>query len=437
MTSAATPRRKRLRILPRARGSDGSVIRDPVVWLLAAVALVVQLLYLWGLNLPYLAGDQFDYKAAGDHFAVWWGFPNSTLQRMPGYPALLSLAYSAGLGDDAVKVLQAALLSLGVLAVAHMAKLVGGRAAARVGGALFACYVPVLSFSSLLLTEATAVVLTLVAVVAAMQAARASEETWARWVVLTALALAAGTIIRADQLVLAVVLTATLVLTAPTRRRGVVAAGVVALAFCVVFAPWIGRNYALVHEPQPFGTSGRLPTAIGVHLPFDREVGGFSTYRRSVRFWTGARADGFSPEEASVLDVKRELRENVLHHPREFAVTRLIGQAQLWVWPVTAKVQFNTPDPAPYGLLMALHLLIVVAGVAGFVRFRRHLVIRVAIATTVLVAARHLVTFPQPRYVIPVLPLLMVAAAPLLVEVTSGVRERVRSRRARASTRSA
>ena len=69
----------------------------------------------------------------------------------------------------------------------------------------------------------------------------------------------------------------------------------------------------------------------------------------------------------------------------------------------------------PYGPVMALHLFILLAGLAGFVRFHRHLVIRIGMAAVACVAGLHLITFPQPRYALTVVPLLISAAAPFLV----------------------
>ena len=426
MSSAvSSPPRTRTAIPPREPAAGYSVLRDPVVWTLAGVALAVQLLYVWLGDVPTWAGDQRDYTTAAKDFVAWWALPNPSLQRMPGYPLLLSLPFRAGLGAFPIQLLQAVGLALGTLAVGFLARRVAGRPAARVAAGLYAIYVPVLSFSAVFLTEAVTVALGRAAPVCAVRAADA-DRTWVRWVVLTALALAIGTLIRSDLIVLTVVLTATIVLTAPGWRRRLSAVGIVALVFLVVFGPWVGRNLALNHHLQPFGSSGRYPTAIGVHLPFDRDVGQFSTYRRSFRFWSGTRPDGFSPAEAAVLDSKHELGENVLHHTREFAVTRAIGQAQLWVWPVTANSQYNTQDPLPYAALMVLHLFILLAGLAGFVLYRRLVVMRVGMAVFVCIAGMHLVTFPQPRYALTVMPLLMVGAGALIVRVAGALTARGR-----------
>jgi 4-amino-4-deoxy-L-arabinose transferase-like glycosyltransferase len=431
-SAISSPSRRRPRIPPleRVDADDSySVLRDRVVWILAGVALAVQLLYVWLGDVPTWAGDQRDYTTAASHFGAWWAFPNPTLQRMPGYPLLLSLPFRAGLGEFPIQLLQAIALALGTLAVASLARLVSGRPAARAAAGLYAIYVPLLSFSAVLLTEAVTIALGLAATVCAVRATTDAGGAWVRWVVLAALALAFSTLIRSDQIVLTVVLTATVALTAPTWRRRLTAVGIVALAFLVMFGPWVGRNLALSHHLEPFGTSGRYPTAIGVHLPFDREVGQFSTYRRSFRFWSGTRRDGFSPDRAAVLDVKRELRENVLHHTGEFAVTRAIGQAQLWVWPVTANSQYNTEDPVPYVALMLLHLFVLLAGLAGFVAFHRHVVMRIGMAMFLCVAGLHLVTFPQPRYALTVMPLLIVGAGALTVRVADRRRDAARRRR--------
>jgi 4-amino-4-deoxy-L-arabinose transferase-like glycosyltransferase len=406
------------------------VTRDPVVWGFAALALVVGILYIVLAPVPLAVGDQFDYSAAGHNILNWWLSFDPTLQRMPGYPILLALGYHAGLDNHGLQVVQAIALALCAVAVAALAADIGGRRSARVGAGVYAIYLPLLSFSSVLLTEAATIVLMLGATLCTVKAIRAPGPGWG-WIVAAAAQLALGVLIRSDAVIFAVVLTAALLLSTPGWGRRIGMLAVVAAAVLLALGPWMGRNYALTRHAYPFGTSGRFPAAIGVHLPFDREVGKFASYRRSARFWEDRRPDGFNAKAAAQVKPREELWRDITHHPGEFAVTRAVGQAQMWVWPVNATIEYGRDDGVPYTPFMVLHLAILAAALVGFVRWRRNLVVRITLAATLLVAALHLITFPQPRYVLPVLPLLIATGAPVLVAAWRSATAAVSARRGR------
>ena len=404
-------------------------LRDPVLWAFAGVALVVQLLYIALAPVPLGAGDQTEYMAAGHNIMNWWVGWNPVLQRMPGYPMLLSLGYHAGLGDGGLQVAQAVLLSLGAVGVGALAWDLDGRTSARVAAGAFAVYLPLLSFSSVLLTEAVGVMLMLGATLCTVRAIRTTGRAWVWWVVAAGAQLAIGVLMRSDAVPFAVVLIAALVLSTRDLQRRVASAAIVLAAIGLLMGPWMARNLALTRQPYPFGTSGRFPAALGVHLPFDRDVGKFAAYRRSARFWEGKRPDGFTTLQAAALHPRQELVHNLTHHPGELAVTRAIGQAQLWIWPTGATIQYGRDDGVPYAPFMVLHLAILAAALVGFVRLRRALVVRITLAVTLLVAALHLVTFPQPRYALPVIPLLIATGAPILVGAARRVAVRARAGR--------
>jgi 4-amino-4-deoxy-L-arabinose transferase-like glycosyltransferase len=400
-----------------------SAFRDGVVWAFAGVALLVQIAYVIAVDVPLGAGDQIDYINAGHNIVNWWVTPGAEMQRMPGYPIALSAAYHLGLHDGGIQIAQALLLALGAVGVADIARTLGGRAPARVAAGIYAIYLPLLSFSSVLLTEALEIALLLGATVCTLRAARRTAA-WLYWVVAAAALMAMALLVRSDALLFVVALTATLVLTAGARGRRVGAVAIVLAALCVTMGPWVGRNLAFTRHPHPFGTTGKYPAAIGVHLPFDREVGKFATYNRSVRFWSGTRSDGFTPALAAMVKPREELFENIKERPGELLVTRAIGQAQLWVWPVDATIQYGHDDGVPYVPMMVLHLAILLAALVAFFRYRGVLAVRVTASLVLLIAGLHLVTFPQPRYALPVMPLLIAVAAPVLVDAYRRVARR-------------
>ncbi len=401
-----------------------NVLRDPVVWALAALAFAVQVTYFLAAPVRWGIGDQTDYIGAGYDFLNWWRTPTSGIQRMPGYPSALYVGYHVlGLEVRGIQYAQALVLSLGALGVGDLARTLGGRRSARIGAGLFAVYLPLLTFSAVMLTEALGITLLLGATVCTIHATRRGPG-WLAWVIGAAALLAAAMAMRADGLLFLVALTGAIVLTAGSLARRAAALAIVVVAVTLVMGPWIGRNLALTGEPQPFGTTGRYPAAIGAHLPFDRDVGKFSTWDRSARFWSGTREDGFTPTAANSVQPRQELWRNLKERPGELAVTRAIGQAQLWVWPVNATIQYGYEDGVPYVPFMVLHLLVLLAGIAGIVRYRASVLARVTLALVLLVAAKHLITFPQPRYALPVIPLLMAMAAPVLASLIRRPRRR-------------
>src|SRR6185437_15530748 len=98
----------------------------------------------------------------------------------------------------------------------------------------------------------------------------------------------------------------------------------------------------------------------------------FAHWDRSVAFYGGFRPDGFTPNDAAYLNIKKTLRDDLTHHFGEFAWSRVVAQGQLWVWPVTARTQFDESEPVPYPLVMGVHLALLVLGAVGLVAIRRH-----------------------------------------------------------------
>lgn len=416
-----------------AREGDGppayrGPLRDPGVWLWVAVAAAVQAAYLLLADPSTTVGDQVEYTGIARDFGAWWATPNVQMLRMPGYPALLALLHEAGLeGSTSIQVLQIVLLSGCVLLVAQLGARIGGRRAARVAGALFATYLPLMSFSSVVLSEALTVSCLLGAAVCAFRGADRIDQRWTWWCAASGALMAVAFLSRPGTAAIALPLVVLMVVGRRTWAQRLTVVLVVGLAFVVALGPWVGRNQAINGALLPTGTTGSYPAALGVHLPFDRAVGQFATQERSHRFWSATRPDGFGPREAEAQDWGATLRENLRHHTGEFLVTRAVGQYQLWAWPVTANTQYARGD-VPYPLLMTWHLALIVAGIVGFWRYRRTALARVGVAMVILTAVLHTVTFPQPRYALMTIPFLMVGAAALVTRAPDPAPFRPRAR---------
>lgn len=406
------------------------ILRDPVIWGWFAVAAVIQILYIVIADPPTGAGDQAEYALIARDFGAWWGTPNIQMLRMPAYPFVLSVLHELGLGGSTpAQVLQVGLLSACVLLVAQLGASVGGRRTARVAAGLFATYLPLMTFSSVLLTEALTISCALGATVCALRAADRSASGWVWWCGAAGALMAVAFLSRPGSMAIILPLVVLILVGRRTLAERGTAVVVIAVAFAVAVGPWAGRNQALNGELLLTGTTGTYPAALGVHLPFDREVGQFATQRRSSRFWSATRPDGFGPREAEQQEWRQALRYNLEHRTGEFLVTRAIGQYQLWAWPVTAKTQYGQND-FPYPLLMAWHLALLLAGLVGFWRYRRATLMRVGIAAVALTAALHLVTFPQPRYALMTIPFLAIGAAALVTRAPRARSPRAASRAA-------
>ena len=389
-----------------------------------ALAALVQLLYAVLADPPTAAGDQIDYVRAGEQFKTWWRDPNDFILRTPGYPLFLSGIFNAGGGLWAVRAVQIAGLTGVVLGSAWIACSISGVRAARIAAALVATHLPLLTYSSQYLTEALGITLFVAGLVLLLRAGRRGEPDWAAAAGAMTL-LAAATLVRPSFVVVHVAAAGFLVLTTLGLRRKAAAAALVLLPVLVLFGPFAGRNLAIHGKPMPLGNGGKFPRALGVHLPFDTDVGQFSTLRRSQRFFTDTRPDGFDPAEASRVEPWDELFTNLRERPGELLRTRAVGQAQLWLWPVTARIQYGQDERVPYPLLMAHHLFLLATGLAGTIVLRRHRSAQLVAAIVVLIGASYLISFPQPRYVLPAVPLLAAMAGAGAVAVS---RRRERSR---------
>lgn len=427
-SSAATPR----------AASDSTVVdRSGLSWAtvaaIAVSAVAVRLLHVWQMTAtPFatvLFGDARGYDqwarrlAAGD----WIG--TDVFYQAPLYPYFLGAVY-ATLGADPVtaRVVQA-------LVGATSAMLLGAAAArlfdARTGlvaGLMLALYAPAIFLDGLLQKSVLDVFFVALIVYALARVVR-GDAARGRWWIVVGLATGALALTRENAIVLVAVLAAWIGFGAPGlegRRRQ--ALGAFALGVALVLAPVAARNYAvsggLYLTTSQFGPNfyiGNNASADGSYqsLRFGR---GSPEFERLDATELAERAAGrtLTPGEVSAYWRDRALAF-ITGHPG--AWLRLMGRKALLL--VNASEAIDTESQEAYaawswplrllGWLTHVGVLLPLAVVGVWARWsdRRRLAVFGWIALAFALSTLAFYVFARYRY--PLVPLLMLAAAPGLL----------------------
>jgi hypothetical protein len=387
-------------------------------WVLGALGtlLFFQLLYILLANAPDNVSDEMEYQQIGHHFGSWWSSGDG--RRTPGYPFFLAVSYKLHLGNTGVKVVQAIFVLAVTVAVSMLVGVASGLTAARVAAWAQAFYLPFFSYSAAIMSDVAAVAASTVGVLFVVLALRPGRLNY--WYVTAAgVLMVIATIIRPVNLIFLMVTLAVLLLRSETWRSRLATISIFAICFVLIFGPWVGRNYARSSQAWVLGNTGHVQLAWGLHLPWDKRVGEFAHWDRSVAFYSHTRLDGFDPEAALDLKVWPTLRDDLTHHTGEFLWSRVIAQGQLWVWPVTARTQFDEDDRIPYPLIMAEHLALLILGIAGLVIMRRHVAGRMMGLLVLVTVVEYLFYYPGPRYAFAVTPFIVGASGVTLSALVS------------------
>ena len=220
--------------------------RFPVLAAIAAVALVVRLIYLWQIRqAPFftlLLGDSRGYDEWARHLAAGDWIGGDVFYQAPLYPYFMGVIYSVA-GHDvlAVRVVQAALGSISCALLAHTAWRLFSRRAGIIAGAILALYSPAIFFDGLVQKTAVDAFLTSLAVWI-IGGLIVGEQSWRSWLALGA-AMAALSLTRENALILIGVILAWIMVGRPEGRP--LRASAFLLGAALLFVPVAVRNYAV------------------------------------------------------------------------------------------------------------------------------------------------------------------------------------------------
>lgn len=350
----------------------------------------------------------------------------------PGLPLLVAGIYALGGEDQTLARIVLALI--GALAV-PLAFLLGRRLAGDVAGlaaALVLAVLPALTeYAGLLMTEPLAATLLIGAVLAVL---RASDDGDRRWALVAGLLLGALTLVRAEFIVLVVLLPLLVLLRRPTRDRvrgAALPAALIALAAILVIAPWTIRNASALDRFVPVSTGGGKTLYIGTNLEADGDAVRLRENLLAERPRLASRLSRLGPVddpanyalERALLQVARE--EDPGADPDEVlgalgreqlgdAVTErpgdLIGLLASKTYDTWTKPARETMDLLPWRILQ-FALVIGALGGLAILTLRRRFEALVLGATLLFIAAVGALLIASPRRALTALPLLCALAA--------------------------
>lgn len=375
--------------------------------------------------------DAIDYELLARNLAAGHGFtlrpPEPSVFRPPLAPAFLAAVYLlVGPKFLAARLAQAALSAAAIPLTYALARAFAPRRGALLAAALVALSPALAAHASLFQTETLFSVLTVAAVLALLRGYAAaatrshSGRAWA-WAVVSGAVLGLANLARPTLLALPLLLPLAWALLDARRRRGVALGCVAALSAIVVIAPWTLRNYAV--------SGAFVPVALN-RLGMTVWAGSYAPWRNQ---W---RSDADRPAYLQQVDVDtvegdrimlREALENIRRQP----------DAYLAQWPLRLLTLVRTDTSYwPFGelsgpgrwwkvslkaALHGTHLLALGLGLLGAVRcWRAGGLARRMAGWLVFVLGQYLflnsLPHTEPRFLVPVLPLIAALAAGALLE---------------------
>ncbi|HVS28992.1 MAG TPA: hypothetical protein VHE14_05540 [Solirubrobacteraceae bacterium] len=386
---------------------------DPWVLGLVALGLGLRVAYGFAHHMPSDVGDQIQYLNIGHNFTGWWSSADAS--RTPGYPLALAIHFDLRLGENAVRVTQAILVSAACLLMAGLATRVGGRGAGRFAALASSAYPPLIMLPSLILSDALAAALLAGAVFALAEGWR--QPAWPRWLGAASALLAATVLVRPS---LAICFPVLLVAAGvrlwrrPSIRFACVTAVAVLGPTLVLFAPWVARNESVAHTAAPLSTADSSALfAAGVHLPIDKTSGRLGSYLRAGHYFglPNPGHPGLQVAAARRAHPWSILLANVRHRPLDQLDAAAFWQRELWLVAFDDHSLYGRPALIPYIPALVFHLTLLGLALVGLLLARLDATIRIVAATVAATALPYLVILPEPRYAVPAMVLLMVPAA--------------------------
>lgn len=393
--------------------------RDMLAAAVVAVAAVLpRILILSETSNVGLFGDMGDYYDRARHlFEHGRLYPGAF--RVPGYPVAIAASFAA-LGPNlwSVRILQCAILTLTAVATFAIARGVMSRRRALIAGLIVAWYPGFLLYSVYVMAEPLFTLLVLLAILTACSSSGAlgmlSAGIFAGLAIMTrqvGVGMAAALVVWA-----ALGRGATGNVQGAAARRALMAAAV-AVGISLAVAPWAARNYALYEQWMPLETTGGInflmsnyEDATGTHVLADWEA----VHQRYLT----AEHDEFRRNETAYRMAFEQIARDPLRIVKLLPVRLahsfdLEGREHVFLYTST----YFGPRPRGvilgfgWALLLSFPLLVIAAVVSVF--FGRPLTTRTESLiwwVFAVMTVQLLTVFGDPRFHLPLVPLLAILA---------------------------
>jgi len=412
----------------------------------AAVALILRLIYLWQLQqMPmsgWLIGDARAYDAWGQRIAAGDWIGSEVFYQAPLYPYFLGSIYAV-MGHDllTVRLLQILLAVVGCVLLAMTGRRLFGASAGLIAGLMLACYPPAIFFDGMIQKSALDLPLLTASLYLLVMGRQTSRHRW--WIASGAVL---GLLMLCRENALVFIGVAGLWALWPARngndgtsrsqRRGFKASGALLLGLVITLSPVVIRNAAVGGEvhltTSQFGPNfyiGNNPSADGTYQPL-RFGRGDALYERQDAIELAQQRTGraMTPGEVSAYWAGQSFR---FIREQPAAWLKLIGRKALMTTNVVELA--DTEDLygwSDFASILRLHHLwnfglLLPLAIAGVVltagRWREHWLIPVSAGVYV---ASVILFFVFARYRLPVVPLLMLLAAGGVVMIPALWREK-------------
>ena len=432
---AASPLNDPVRDAPLTRRQHWTLLA------VAAAALALRLIYLWGQArnnplFPVVHGDAYDHHAWAQAIAFGPGMPAEPYYRAPLYYYLLAGLYSL-IGPSVIwaRIAGATLGALTSYLIARLGSNLAGYRAGLCAGILAALYWPAIYFEGELLTAGLECLLEVTLILTLWRATRKSSLPL---LVLAGAVWGLCAITRPNFLILAPAIVAWLFLALPGSKfaaRKWLATAVVCLGAALVIAPVTLRNVWVGGEPILITYSGGVNFYIGNNPDSNGISAVLPDGRRSLR---GGFEDARQIPQA---ELGRPLTHGEISDywyakglawmksaPGDFA-RHLVHKVRLFwspvEWPNNQPIRFVAERSQLPGFFLVGFPLVAALGLAGFLSMRRDWKRWFLPATFLLLYMGSVVLFfCNARYRLPIFPLLVLAGGAGLSRLPGLLREK-------------
>lgn len=392
---------------------------DLVALVLLVAILVFRVAWVLMVDAPAVVKDAAFYDNAARWFMNSGAFAISDAMQpsawaMPGYPIFLAVVYwvfgDGSSGLVAARVIQAVLSVLTIVLLYRVALRVKGRRAGLAVVILAGLYPPFTLANTHINTE---VLYTFLLVLVVLLGVRLLDHPSWRMAAGFGIVLALTAYVRPAGVLWGVVPFLLLLRKVPLRRIAALSAiGLLAFALCM--SPWWIRNGEIYGRFVPLSASGSDPLLQGSYIMYGASEEEYRSMVEDVLVWTTSDMRTLTPQEEiqageryKELAVAR-LKDQALHHPATFVYRRLNAAAG----------SFRTPYFLPEWSVsvkkatkwMQFLLLLIPAAAALWVGRKDRRILLLA-SVPIVIGITYTAILISPRYVFPVMPVVVLMAA--------------------------